>query len=208
VRRDRAIDPVRRDRYSRAAQCSPQRDFRRTGFAGNVNHHGTDLASAQDSEKIIPHAPINGDPVAIVAFDEAKLLQHLNDLAAPEIVGPFEDFRIELEKPRAHRCARPPLVQLFARRIALQGSAFDDLGVVTKQHDVQILFGLRLRREGTAAIAHRDDVFAGHGVVGNAAPIPLNGLVLRDFMGGIEVFCIALAASLPAVLPLLLIEHP
>jgi hypothetical protein len=34
------------------------------------------------------------------------------------------------------------------------------------------------------------------------------GLVLGDFMGAIEVFCIALAASLPAVLPLLLIDHP
>ncbi len=27
-------------------------------------------------------------------------------------------------------------------------------------------------------------------------------------MGAIEVFCIAIAASLPAVLPLLLIDHP
>src|SRR5262249_15949747 len=34
------------------------------------------------------------------------------------------------------------------------------------------------------------------------------GLVLGDFMGAIEVFCIALVASLPAVLPLLLIDHP
>jgi hypothetical protein len=169
---------------------------------------GRSAYSTQPPYQKISYTLVEHNPVAIVALDEAKLLQHLNDLAAPEIVGPFEDFRIELEKPRAHRCARPPLVQLFARRIALQGSAFDDLGVVTKQHDVQILFGLRLRREGTVAIAHRDDVFAGHGVVGNAAPIPLNGLVLRDFMGGIEVFCIALAASLPAVLPLLLIEHP
>ena len=34
------------------------------------------------------------------------------------------------------------------------------------------------------------------------------GLVFGDFMGAIEVFCIALVASLPAVLPLLLIDHP
>src|SRR5262249_42720991 len=34
------------------------------------------------------------------------------------------------------------------------------------------------------------------------------GLVLDDFMGAIEVFCIALVAALPAVLPLLLIDHP
>ena len=34
------------------------------------------------------------------------------------------------------------------------------------------------------------------------------GLVLGDFMGAIEVFCIALVAALPAVLPLLLIDHP
>jgi hypothetical protein len=99
-------------------------------------------------------------------------------------------------------------VQAFERRIALQRSALNNFGVGAKQYDAQILFGLRLRREGTVAIAHRDDVFARDAVVGNAAPIPLNGLVLRDFMGGIEVFCIALAASLPAVLPLLLIEHP
>ena len=34
------------------------------------------------------------------------------------------------------------------------------------------------------------------------------GLMLDDVMGAIEVFCIVLAASLPAVLPLLLIDHP
>jgi VIT1/CCC1 family predicted Fe2+/Mn2+ transporter len=34
------------------------------------------------------------------------------------------------------------------------------------------------------------------------------GLLLDDFMGAIEVFCIALVAALPAVLPLLLIDHP
>src|SRR5262245_56335900 len=34
------------------------------------------------------------------------------------------------------------------------------------------------------------------------------GLRLDDVMGAIEVFCIALAASLPAALPLLLIHHP
>jgi VIT1/CCC1 family predicted Fe2+/Mn2+ transporter len=34
------------------------------------------------------------------------------------------------------------------------------------------------------------------------------GLVLDDVMGAVGVFCIALAASLPAVLPLLLIDRP
>jgi VIT1/CCC1 family predicted Fe2+/Mn2+ transporter len=34
------------------------------------------------------------------------------------------------------------------------------------------------------------------------------GLAFDDVMGAIGVFCIALTASLPAVLPLLLIDHP
>ena len=36
----------------------------------------------------------------------------------------------------------------------------------------------------------------------------LAGLVRNDLMGAIEIFCLVFATALPAVLPLLVIDHP